>query len=68
MILKFIKNILSLSEDEMARLSRAKELRKKYPSIRVVGRGTIIINPKDIIDSQSFKNDLNRCHNIIIKN
>lgn len=65
MLLKYIKSKLALSDEEMARISRAREIRKKYPSIRVVGRGTVVINPQDIVDSDSFKSDLARVESIV---
>lgn len=65
MLLKYIKSKLALPDEEMARISRARELRKKYPSIKVVGRGTLVIDPRDIIESDSFKEDLAKVERLV---
>ena len=44
-----------------------KAAKQNSPSLKVVGRGTVMINPIEIVNSASFKADASRVGNLKIK-
>jgi hypothetical protein len=54
----FRSNFFQPSEKDQKIISEIDALIKQYPSIKVVGRGTIVIEPSDITSSKSFQDDV----------
>jgi len=62
-MLKGLFNLLkSPSADD---LKLAASINNSYKSMRVVGRGTLRIDPAEIFDSPEFKEDLDRARRLI---
>ncbi|GAC1039052.1 hypothetical protein thsps117_38100 [Pseudomonas sp. No.117] len=62
-MLKGLFNLLkSPSVDE---LKLAASINNSYKSMRVVGRGTVRIDPAEVFDSPEFKEDLDRARRLI---
>lgn len=64
-MLKFI--FPPLSEDEQKRINQIRECKLKYPSMKVVGCGRVTIDPKEIINSKEFQEQLKQASDLINK-
>jgi hypothetical protein len=58
---------LKLSADSKLLAEQVRNAKKKYPSLKVVGRGTVTVNPSSIVNSASFQEDSTRLANIPMK-
>lgn len=48
------------TEEQQRTVDAIKKLKNKYPSFKVVGRGTIVISPKDITSSQAHRDIIDK--------
>ena len=55
------------TDDEKRRVEAIKKIKQKYPSMKVVGRGTVILSPSEITSSQSFKDNVARAEKLVQK-
>lgn len=58
---------LKMSSESKVLAEQVKFAKRKYPSLKVVGRGTVSINPSNIVSSESFKVDASKVANLTIK-
>ncbi|MEQ1602514.1 MAG: hypothetical protein HOP04_08050 [Methylophilaceae bacterium] len=57
---KLLSRFFEPSLEERELVDKINSIKKSYPSLKVVGRGTVMINPRDITESNNFKEDLKR--------
>jgi len=62
-MLKHLIGLLKAPSEEERKL--AQTINNSYKSLRVVGRGTIRIDPEEVFDSPEFKQDLDRAKRLI---
>jgi hypothetical protein len=61
-----LKHLIALFQAPSAEEQKlAKTINDSYKSLRVVGRGTIRIDPEEVFDSPEFKQDLDRAKRLI---
>jgi len=53
------------TDEEVRSSERIKQLIKTYPSIKVVGRGAVTVEPKDIHKSDIFQTELHRASKLV---
>lgn len=63
---KFIENFFKLNEAEAEIINTIKA--SKIKSIRVVGRGTIVIDSSEIVETEKYKELSNRAKRLLNKN
>lgn len=51
---------LRVSEEDKVLAAKIKRVNRTYPSLKVVGRGTVVINPSDIRSSDNFAAELKK--------
>lgn len=62
----FKSNFFKPSEEDQKIINEIDDLIKEYPSIKVVGRGTIVVEPSDITTSQSFIDDISEAKKLVV--
>ena len=66
---KRILNLISVcfkpSPEEQANIDKISEFVKEFPSARVVGRGTVVVDPAEIRNSKKFQEDLKRASSLV---
>ncbi|ENA36593.1 MULTISPECIES: hypothetical protein [Pseudomonas] len=62
-MLKHLIGLFRAPSEEERKL--AQTINNSYKSLRVVGRGTIRIDPEEVFDSPEFKQDLDRAKRLI---
>jgi hypothetical protein len=55
---------LKMSANSKLLAEQVKNAKKKYPTLKVVGRGTVTINPASIASSASFQADASKIANL----
>lgn len=60
-MLAFFKSTPQSEEDE----SILKAIRDSHESLKVVGRGTVVISPKHVANTDTFKIDLERAKKLV---
>lgn len=63
--MSLLSRLFSISDEDMEFTNKIQELRKDYPSLKVVGRGGIYVDPQEIIDSPEFKKNLDNTKKLI---
>lgn len=64
-ILNLAFSPFKLSHEELKKIDEIHKLKEEFPSLRVVGRGTIVIDPKEIINSPKFQEDRRKASEMI---
>jgi hypothetical protein len=60
----FFRNKTSTLEQQET-VNKIKEIKKKYPSFKVVGKGTVSISPEDIIKSEVNRSIIERASRLV---
>jgi hypothetical protein len=53
------------TEEQQKTVAAIQELKTKYPSFKVVGRGTIVISPRDITSSDAHKRIIEKAGKLV---
>lgn len=64
-ILNSVSGWFKPSPEEQANIDKISEFIKEFPSARVVGRGTIVVNPAEIRNSKKFQEDLRLASSLV---
>lgn len=51
--------------EQQRTVNKIKEIKRKYPSFKVVGKGTVSISPEDIINSEVNKSKIERASRLV---
>lgn len=51
--------------EQQRTVNKIKEIKRKYPSFKVVGKGTVSISPEDIINSEVNKSMIERASRLV---
>lgn len=60
----FSWNKISTLEQQRT-VNKIKEIKRKYPSFKVVGKGTVSISPEDIINSEVNRSMIERASRLV---
>jgi hypothetical protein len=63
-MLRFMSLFSSPTEEEKRKVAAIKKIREKYPSMKVVGRGTVILSPNEVTSSPNFKANVARAEKL----
>ncbi len=51
--------------EQQRTVNKIKEIKRKYPSFKVVGKGTVSISPEDIINSEVNRSMIERASRLV---
>ncbi|MFA7351160.1 MAG: hypothetical protein WC009_10385 [Methylotenera sp.] len=64
--MKMFRSLFPVSEEDKHLIRMVQNMKKNYPSVKVVGRGTVIINSEEIISSEDFKRNLSATKQLVV--